>query len=136
MIHKVVRFFDKLEDKVRGRLSRYPILYTIIGGTAIVLFWRGVWIVADNVMLLLPPQYAWIDGPVSVVSSVLILLVTGLFVAFFISDQTILTGLKQEKKLVEKAEEEVQQESIALQDISKKVDHIEEELQQIGDKLS
>ncbi|MFA6898160.1 MAG: hypothetical protein WC250_01990 [Candidatus Paceibacterota bacterium] len=48
MIKKLVRFFDKFEDKNRGLLSRAPIVYAIVGGAAHVLFWRGVWHVADD----------------------------------------------------------------------------------------
>jgi hypothetical protein len=47
MIAKNYSFFDKFEDHIRTHLSRYPIVYTIIGGIAIVLFWRGVWHTAD-----------------------------------------------------------------------------------------
>ena len=88
---KIVRFFDKLEDHVRVALSHYPIIYTIIGGFSIVLFWRGVWMTAD--------YFPFLNGPVSIIISVSILLVTGLFVSFFITDRIILTGIKQEKKL-------------------------------------
>ena len=91
MIKHIIKFFDKLEDKVRGGLSRNPIIYTLIGGIAIVLFWRGVWLTAD--------LFPFLTGPVSVVVSVSILLITGLFVSFFIGDQVIISGIKKEKKL-------------------------------------
>ncbi|MBU2082030.1 hypothetical protein KKH14_01235, partial [Patescibacteria group bacterium] len=42
------RFFDKLEDKVRSRLSRRPILYAFLSGIGTVLFFRGVWMIADE----------------------------------------------------------------------------------------
>ena len=110
MMKKIIRYFDKLEDRIRGRLSRYPILYTLIGGIAIVLFWRGVWITADSVSMYLPPGLYWLDGPISIVVSVFTLLATGLFVSFFVNDQIILSGVKSEKKLIEKTETEIAKE--------------------------
>ena len=32
LIKKFVDFFDKTEDKIRTKLSHYPILYAFIGG--------------------------------------------------------------------------------------------------------
>ncbi|MEK7193259.1 MAG: hypothetical protein AAB652_00535 [Patescibacteria group bacterium] len=124
-MHKIVKFFDKLEDKVRARLSRKPILYTLIGGFAIVLFWRGVWLTAD--------LFPFLTGPVSIVISVVTLLVTGLFVSFFIGDRTILSGLKGEKKLVEKTEEEVKAEAVTLRDVKDEIRHIDKELHELRD---
>ena len=43
----IIKFFDKIEDKIRGKLSHYPIFYAFIGGVGIVIFWRGVWHTAD-----------------------------------------------------------------------------------------
>jgi len=73
---KVIDFFDKLEDVIRGHLSRYPIAYTLIGGVAIVLFWRGVWHTAD----ILEGQGGWIGWlfyePISLVIVTIVLLAT------------------------------------------------------------
>jgi hypothetical protein len=52
---RIFHFFDKLEDRVRGFLSRKPTLYAIIAGFAIVLFWRGVWHTADLFPVLTGP---------------------------------------------------------------------------------
>lgn len=101
-IRKTLHFFDKLEDRVRARLSRMPIVYSLIGGVAIVLFWKGVWDVADSFPILF--------GPVSIIISVSVLLLTGLFASFFVGDVIIMSGLKQEKKLTEKAEAEIKEE--------------------------
>ena len=38
MFKKIVKIFDHLEDRVRGKLSHYPITYAIIAGVSIVLF--------------------------------------------------------------------------------------------------
>ena len=109
MFKWVVTFFDTLEDKIRITLSHRPILYSFIGGVGIVLFWKGVWETAE----LFPALF----GPVSVLLGVIILLLTGLLVSFFIGDSIILSGFKREKKLVEKTENEVHSEKGTLDDI-------------------
>ena len=106
---KILKFFDKLEDKIRFTLSKRPFIYTFIGGVAIVLFWRGVWMTAD--------MFQWLTGPLSLLISTLVLLLIGLFVSFFIGEQEILHGLKREKKLIEKTKEEINQEEISLRDL-------------------
>jgi uncharacterized protein YlxW (UPF0749 family) len=133
MYKKILHYFDKLEDRIRGRLSRYPIIYSIIGGAAIVLFWRGVWITADDIAKILPRELVWIDGPLSVAVSLIILLATGLFVSFFVSDQIIISGIKQAKRIDQKTEEEVRQEEKELKELLKEVTSIEKEVQEIHD---
>src|SRR3990167_6694358 len=90
LIKKIVKFIDRLEDKIRGKLSHYPILYGFIGGIGIVLFWRGVWHTADDLN---------IGSVTSLVIAVTILLVTGVFVSAFIGNRLIISGLIGEKKL-------------------------------------
>ena len=124
---KIFRFFDKLEDHVRIALSHYPIVYTIIGGFSIVLFWRGVWMTAD--------YFPFLTGPISIIISVSILLVTGLFVSFFITDRIILTGIKQEKKLAEKTETEVAQEESAVFSALTHIKSIEKSLAELSAKV-
>lgn len=121
-MNKIFYFFDGVEDRIRNTLSRYPIVYAFIGGTAIVLFWRGVWKVADATPFL--------TGPVSIFISVAILLVTGLFVSFFIGDTIIISGLKREKRLDEKVASEVKTELDILTDIQKRLGEIEREMSQ------
>ena len=110
-------FFDKLEDHIRERLSHSPILYTFIGGFAIVLFWRGVWMTAD--------YFPFLTGPISIIISVTVLLLTGLFTSFFVGDVIIMSGLKKEKKLVERTEGEIKGESEILSDIESELKRIE-----------
>lgn len=120
MVRKVVHFFDKLEDKVRSRLSRSPILYALIGGVGIVLFWRGVWDTADYFTVL--------NGPISIVISITLLLMSGLFVSFFIGDHVIISGIKQEKKVVDQTEEELAEDSDKLDRITKKLEEMDDDL--------
>ena len=119
----LLKFFDKTEDKIRGRLSHRPIMYGIVGGVAMVLFWRGVWLTADQVPFL--------TGPVTLIISTVILLATGLLVSSFIGDSIIMSGVKQEKKLTEKTEKELESEIGTLDDIKKEIDRIEKTLVKI-----
>ncbi len=135
MYKKIFHYFDKLEDRIRGRLSRYPIIYSIIGGSAVVLFWRGVWMTADDVAKVLPSGWLWIDGPISVLVSLMILLATGLFVSFFVTDQIIMSGIRQEKKIAEKTETEVEEESRKVEIIQKEISAIEKEVREIRDSV-
>ena len=106
----VYSFFDKLEDHVRAQLSRHAFIYTFIGGTGLVLFWRGVWHIADVLEGL--------DGVTRVLFSPLgslllgstILLATGLFVSVFIGDSIIMSGIKKDKKTIDKTIDEVESE--------------------------
>lgn len=128
-MRKIIKFFDKWEDKNRAYLSRRPILYAFVGGTGIVLFWRGVWETADMFSL---------SGPMSILISMIILLATGLFVSFFIGHHIILSGIKQEKKIEEKEESEIkmeidvlQSEMIILNELKGKIEKIEKDINKI-----
>ncbi|HEY4508269.1 MAG TPA: hypothetical protein VJJ55_01280 [Candidatus Paceibacterota bacterium] len=138
---RLIHFFDKLEDRIRGTLSRSPILYGIIGGTAIVLFWRGVWHLADLLEAGAAPfpvpqlVSTLFSAPVSTVVSALILLATGLFVSFFIGDRIILSGLTHEKKVEEKTEAEVRAEAAVLADIHKKLERLEREMHEVREEV-
>jgi mannitol-specific phosphotransferase system IIBC component len=138
MIKRVINFFDKFEDKVRKHLSHYPVIYTLIGGVAIVLFWRGVWHTAD----ILEERGGFLGWlfyePTNVVFVTIILLATGLFVSYFIGDTILMSGLKQEKKIADKTEIEVKKEreeivgmQTTIKEIKKEVDEIKELVEQV-----
>lgn len=124
MVAKIIKFFDKFEDGVRASLSRHPIPYALLGSVSIVLFWRGVWMIAD--------ELPFMTGPVSLAFSLIILLASGLFVSFFIGDRIILSGLRQEKKLAEKTEEEVKREGDVMKEIKGRLDNIERGVEELN----
>ncbi len=138
----IVNFFDKLEDHVRGFLSRRPIFYGLIAGIGIVLFWRGVWHTADTLIYLYvnwTPEFGidwssvlWWDGPLSFVIGTATLLLSGVFVSEFIGKEIIISGLKGEKKLTEKTEKEVKTEVSAIGEIRDMVRQLHD--QSIKDK--
>ena len=121
-MQKIIHFFDKVEDHVRDFLSHHPFLYAGIGATAIVLFWRGVWMIADDL---------GVNGVWSVVISVVVLLVTGLFVSFFIGDRIILSGWRHEKKLAERMAVGVKTDTDILLDIHTRVQKLEKDLEEL-----
>lgn len=131
MFHKIIRFFDKLEDRIRETLSRFPVIYSIIGGVAIVVFWRGIWVIFDNIDIF----NGMSGGIITVIMSTVVMLGTGLFVSFFVGDRIILSGLKHEKKLEEKAIEEIEKEFDIISHLRIRLDNIEKTLIEIREKI-
>ncbi|MDO8564967.1 MAG: hypothetical protein Q7R88_03160 [bacterium] len=72
----------------------------------------------------------------STLLSIAVLLLTGLFVSFFIGDRIILSGLMHEKKIEEKTEKEVRQEGAILVEMYTKVEHMEKEIGEIKRKIN
>lgn len=109
MIKKIIKFFDKLEDKIRFRLSKHPIPYSIIGGIFVVLFWKGVWDTVD--------MFPFFSGPILVVISLTVLLITGLLVSFFVTDRIIHSGWKKEEKIILKTESEAKESEKLIKEV-------------------
>lgn len=147
MFALIVRFFDRLEDKVRVKLSHRSIIYAFIGGSTHVLFWRGVWITSDIVR-----DYGWsgiwtsaeVSGfwgwffyePITLIWATFIQLITGLFVAGFIGERIIISGLKKEKKVTDRTEEEVQREENKITALDSKIDLLVKEIKELKDELA
>ncbi len=132
----LVTFFDKLEDKIRGKLSHFPLLYAFLGGAGMVLFWRGVWHTTDffsGVLLDTMPFTlgGFLDGPLSLVAGSVLLLMTGVFVSAFIGSRLIISGLSGEKKLAEKTKEEILTEENQIKGLKKTLDKVEEQIVKI-----
>ena len=125
-LKKVIQFFDKLEDKVRRKLSHYPILYAFIGGIGIVLFWRGVWHTADDL---------GIGSMASLVLAVVILLLSGVFVSAFIGNRLIISGLIGEKKITEKEVAEIETEEAQLKNLQGTLNRVEKQLSHLEEDM-
>jgi len=125
MFSQIFKFFDRLEDKVRGRLVRHPLLYGLVAGTATILFWRGIWETAT--LFDLHPITSLILGLIG-------LLVTGIFVSSFIGTRLLISGMTGEKKLEEKELSEIISEEDKLEKIYKKLDRIEGEIEKMEEK--
>ena len=135
-------FFDRLEDVIRESLSRHPFIYTFIGGTGVVLFWRGVWRSAD-VLESSGGIFSFLfSSSGSIFLGVILLLSTGLFVSVFIGDSIIISGLKKDKKVIDKTiekvislKEEEEEEETEVQKTLKLVTEIKKEVESLEEEI-
>lgn len=123
---KVYKYIDSTEDKVRIKLVHSPILYAFIGSVGIVSIWRGIWHISDD----------WgVSSWGSLIFGVLITIITGLFVSFFIGENIIISGLNKEKRIDEKTEEEIHKERTTLTNIQEDIKKMKEEIKEIEEIL-
>jgi len=122
----ISKVFDRFEDRVRGALSHYPLVYAFLGGVGIVSFWRGVWESSD--MLRIAP-------PVSLVGGLLLMMASGILVTEFLGNRIIISGLKGEKKLEEKTIKEIEEEERFTDELKRRLDGIEALLRKKSDSL-
>lgn len=122
---KIAHFFDKFENKIRGFLSHYPIVYGFVSGVGIVSFWRGVWETSD--IIGIPPQASLLLG-------FIILLSIGVLVTEFLGNRLIISGLRGEKKLEEKTLKEIEDEEMSLLSLRNKIDRIEKMVEKLSNK--
>lgn len=131
LARKVYDYFDRFEDAVRGKLSHYPIAYALVAGICIVLFWRGIWNIGD----WLEAQGGIIgmifSAPGSVILTILIMLATGLFTSFFVGDLIIMSGLRKEKKVTERTEEEIRAEDAKITALEKTLEEVRQEVRHL-----
>lgn len=119
-IEKIYKFIYHIGTKFRQELSRFPIFYAFVGSVGVVLIWRGVWHIADDMKM---------SGLVSLVLGIFISIASGLFVSFFVGDKIIISGIKHEKRIDEKTEDEIKQEEDTLVKIEKELKEIKKELE-------
>lgn len=135
LIDTIYYLFDKMEDRIRGKLARHPFIYTFIGGAGVVLFWRGVWHMADYY-----ESFGGLAGVVfssggSIVLGVTILLSTGLFVSVFVGDSIIMSGLKHDKKIIERAIDDVELEKSDVEKMLELVIEMKKEVEGLEHKV-
>lgn len=126
MFKKINYFFDKLEDRVRHTLSKQPVVYAFIGGVSIVLFWRGVWHIADEFGMT-----SW----ESLIVSVILMMLTGTFVSFFIGEQILISGLKEEKRIDQRTEADLQAEDDRIRRLAIEINEIQKDVKEIKEHL-
>lgn len=136
MFKKIVSYFDKLEDRVRVRLSHRSIIYALVGGTGTIMLWRGIWHTAD-ILMAKGGIWSWIFyEPITLIWSIIILLMTGLFVSNLIGERVIISGLKKEKKITDKTEVEVDKEEDEIRSMREKIIQISNSIEEIKNKIN
>lgn len=145
IMKKIIRFFDKFEDKVRAFLSKHPLWYAMIAGIGLVLFWRGVWHTTDSISEIiwhgadlnssLDLASSFWDGPISFVVGSAILLAGGVFVSELLGKEIIISGLRGEANLSKKTEVEVRTETGAIGSIREEIRMVINRLDGIERKL-
>lgn len=135
IIDTIYYLFDKMEDRIRGKLARHPFIYTFVGGAGVVLFWRGVWHMADYY-----ESFGGLSGIIfssggSIILGVTILLSTGLFVSVFVGDSIIMSGLKHDKKIIERAIEDVEIEKSDVEKMLELVIEMKKEIEHLESKV-
>ena len=109
-------------------LSHHPFFYALIGGTGVVLFWRGIWHTMDFLMSYLQPLTTahtsidinagmWRDGPHSLLLGTMILICTKAFVSSLIGNEIIIAGLQEERGFTKKVGKTTQSENRELRTI-------------------
>lgn len=131
----LLHFFDKLEDRVRGHLSKNPILYAFVAGIFIILFWRAVWHTGDLLESKGRLLGVLFSGPVSLIISLFFLLLSGIFVSTFVGDMIIMSGLKREKKIVDKTEQDLKLEKDEMSVIEDEIEFIENNQERLERKI-
>lgn len=135
MLRKIVNFFDKLEDVVRGWISKRPILFGFVGGLAVVEFWRGVWHLTDYFSEMLGYSIeSWESSLFSLALGSFIMLITGLYVSLFVGDSIIISGIKKEKKFFEKTNDEMKEEEKKIEKLESQLLRMERLLEEIKNK--
>ncbi len=125
-IRKVLKFFDRLENTTRLALSHHPILYAFIGGIGVVLFWRGIWHIADEINM---------GSIASFIIGSVILLLTGIFVSEFIGKKIIISDLVGDMELAQKEEAEIETEENQIKRLQSTLSRVEAKLTDLEKKV-
>lgn len=122
--------FLNIEERARRYFERFPFTHAFLAGVGVILFWRGVWEIADIYRL---------DPILSIVIGVFILGAIGLFIQTFVGNAIIIKTVKKEINLEKKEVEEVTQvekiihaEEITLAHLAHKIDQLEEKINSLN----
>ena len=121
----VTNTFLAIEDKARAFFEKFPFTHAFFAGVGVILFWRGVWELAD---------YFEIHPVLSVVLGIVLLVGIGLFIQTFVGNAIIIKsvthGTNLDKKILQEIESEVTQEEVTLLTLNKKIDALVKKLEE------
>lgn len=128
----VTNIFLQIEERARTYFERIPFVHAFLGGVGVVLFWRGVWEIADRMR---------IDPIASIVIGSLLLGAIGLFLHTFVGNAIIIKNVEKDKRMTKKAEHEiasvekdVKKEEVTLDQLSAKIDRLEQVVREVANR--
>lgn len=120
--HHITKTLLKIESAARKFFEFIPFTHAFLAGVGVILFWRGVWEVADIIML---------DPVASILLGIAILGGIGLFIQTFVGNAIIIKNVEREGKIekstskkISQVESEVEREEMTLQKLSQKIDKL------------
>lgn len=115
-----------IEESARKFFERFPFSHAFIAGVGVILFWRGVWEIADIIKL---------DPIASVLLGIILLGGIGLFIQTFVGNAIIIKNVKKEEQLekqterkVEQVEQEISTEEVNISKLTEKIDELSKKI--------
>ncbi len=125
--------FLKIEDRARKYFERIPFIHAFLAGVGVILFWRGVWEIADIYHF---------DPTISIVVGIIMLVSIGLFTHTFIGNAIIIKNVKHEiniekenRKDLSTFEKNINNEEVTLAHLSDKIDQLSKKITHIEEHL-
>jgi len=139
---RIIKYFQNFEIYNRNFLVKHKYLYALLGGTGIILFWKGVWYIADSLKINGINYFGESLGKImmiifsdtgTLILGLILMLATGVFVSEFIDDEIIISGIKKEKQIIDKSAEEIiaeeKKEEKILEELKDHIINIEKKLE-------
>lgn len=125
--------FLTIESRARKYFEHFPFIHAFLAGVGVILFWRGVWEIADIYSL---------DPTISIAVGIIILIGIGLFTHTFIGNAIIIKSVKHEiniekenRKDISEFEKNITKEEITLAHLSDKLDKLSEKISHLEEHL-
>jgi hypothetical protein len=122
----ITHFLLRIENKARIFFERFPFTHAFLAGIGVVLFWRGVWEIAD--MSGIGPWESMIVGG-------LLLGCIGLFIHTFVGNAIIIKHVETEYKIEKKTKVDVTNVGNEIEKEEVILEHLVVRLEQIETKL-
>ncbi len=124
--HKVTQVLLQIENSARDFFENIPFTHAFLAGVGVILFWRGVWELADIMML---------DPIASILLGCVMLGGIGLFIHTFVGNAIIIKNVRKEEYLekeantrISKVEKNIELEDATVQKLIEKIDSLEKKI--------
>ena len=120
----------QIEEKARTYFEKKPFLHAFLAGVGVILFWRGIWEIAD---------YYKLHPILSVILGILLLGAIGLFIQTFVGNAIIIKNVKKDEQIekrtekeVEIIESEIEKEEITLKVLNTKIEELSNKIDNLN----